>query len=81
MTTPQIARDALPQEASLSRERAVFTTEPHHTAARSACAAVCTALNPSSSTCRRTRASLTASLDAAEAADSFSTNPPRRLAS
>ncbi len=81
MATPPIARDALVQDASLLRERAVFTTELHHPAARSACAAVCTALNPSNSTCKRTRPSLTASLVEAEAVDSFSTNPPRRLTS
>lgn len=81
MATPLIARDALAQEASLSRERAVFTTELHQPAAKSACAGVCTALNPSSSACKRTRPCLTASLAEAEAVDSFSTNPPRRLAS
>lgn len=81
MATPPIALDALSQEASLSRERAVFTREQHHPAARSACAGVCTALKPSSSACKRTRQSLTASLDEAEAVESFNRKPPRRLAS
>lgn len=81
MVTPLIARDALPQAASLSRERAAFTREQHHPAARSACAAVCTALNPSSSACKTIREILTASFDVAKAVDSFSRKPPRRLAS
>lgn len=81
MATPLIAQDALPQVASLSRERAVFTRERHHPAARSACAAVCRALNPSSSAWKIIRQILTASLDVAKAVDNFSRKPPRRLAS
>lgn len=81
MATPLIAREALFHAASLSSERAVLVREQHHSAARSACAAVCRALNPRSSAWKTMRQTLTASLDVAKAVESFSRKPPRRLTS